>query len=145
MRTFMQAVHQRALARSMRLGRRLARDENGVTAIEFAMVGLPFFMMLFGIMGVGFYFFTIFNLENAVEQASRPLRTGEVREWRYGDDKDPKAITFKQGDEMGRFLLGSTVVMLWPKMPDGKPLGFNSEWQAARPIRLGEAMAGSIA
>jgi Flp pilus assembly protein TadG len=77
MRTFMQAVHQRALARSMRFGRRLARDENGVTAIEFAMVGLPFFMMLFGIMGVGFYFFTIFNLENAVEQASRPLRTGE--------------------------------------------------------------------
>jgi phosphatidylserine decarboxylase len=70
-----------------------------------------------------------------------PPRTGEVREWRYGDDKDTKAITFKQGDEMGRFLLGSTVVMLWPKMPSGKPLGFNSDWQAAQPIRLGEAMA----
>jgi phosphatidylserine decarboxylase len=70
-----------------------------------------------------------------------PPRTGEVREWRYGDDKDTKAITFKQGDEMGRFLLGSTVVMLWPKMPSGKPLGFNPDWQAARPIRLGEAMA----
>ena len=79
MRRFMQAVHQRALARSMRFGRRLARDENGVTAIEFAMVGIPFFMMLFGIMGVGFYFFSIFNLENAVEQASRPLRTGEAQ------------------------------------------------------------------
>jgi Flp pilus assembly protein TadG len=79
MRTFMQAVHQRALARSMRFGRQLARDENGVTAIEFAMVGLPFFMMLFGIMGVGLYFFSIFNLENAVEQASRPLRTGEAQ------------------------------------------------------------------
>jgi phosphatidylserine decarboxylase len=70
-----------------------------------------------------------------------PPRTGEVREWRYGDDKDTKAITFKQGDEMGRFLLGSTVVMLWPKMPSGKPLGFKADWQAARPIRLGEAMA----
>jgi phosphatidylserine decarboxylase len=66
-----------------------------------------------------------------------PPRTGEVREWRYGDDKDAKAISFKQGDEMGRFLLGSTVVMLWPKMP----LGFNPEWQAARSIRLGESMA----
>jgi Flp pilus assembly protein TadG len=77
MRTFMQAVHQRALARSMRLGRRLAREEDGATAIEFAAVGIPFFMMLFGILGVGLYFFSIFNLENAVEQASRPLRTGE--------------------------------------------------------------------
>ena len=79
MRTFFQAVHQRALARSMRLGRRLARNDDGATAIEFAMVGIPFFMMLFGIMGVGFYFFSIFNLENAVEQASRTLRTGEAQ------------------------------------------------------------------
>jgi phosphatidylserine decarboxylase len=70
-----------------------------------------------------------------------PPRTGEVREWRYGDDKDAKAISFKQGDEMGRFLLGSTVVMLWPKMPGGKTFGFNPEWQAAGSIRLGEAMA----
>jgi phosphatidylserine decarboxylase len=70
-----------------------------------------------------------------------PPRTGEVREWRYGDDKDAQAISFQQGDEMGRFLLGSTVVMLWPKMPGGMPLAFNPEWQAARSIRLGEAMA----
>ncbi len=69
-----------------------------------------------------------------------PPRTGEVREWRYGDGGDGKAIRFAQGDEMGRFLLGSTVVMLWPKMPSDKPLCFNPQWQAARPIRLGEAM-----
>jgi Flp pilus assembly protein TadG len=79
MRTTLQAVHQRALARSMRFGNRLARDENGVTAIEFGMVGVPFFMMLFGIMGVGLYFFSVFNLENAVETAARPFRTGESR------------------------------------------------------------------
>jgi phosphatidylserine decarboxylase len=70
-----------------------------------------------------------------------PPRTGEVREWRYGDETGAKAISFQQGDEMGRFLLGSTVVMLWPKMLGGKPLGFNPDWQAARAIRLGEAMA----
>jgi phosphatidylserine decarboxylase len=62
-----------------------------------------------------------------------PPRTGEVREWRYDDGK----ITFKQGDEMGRFLLGSTVVMLWPKMP----VQFNAQWAAGRSIRLGEEMA----
>jgi Flp pilus assembly protein TadG len=79
MRTNLQAVHQRAVARSARFGQRLARDENGVTAIEFAMVGVPFFMMLFGIMGVGLCFFSVFNLENAVEQAARPFRTGESK------------------------------------------------------------------
>jgi phosphatidylserine decarboxylase len=62
-----------------------------------------------------------------------PPRTGEVREWRYDDGK----ITFKQGDEMGRFLLGSTVVMLWPKMP----VQFNAAWAAGRGVRLGEEMA----
>jgi Flp pilus assembly protein TadG len=79
MRTIMQAVHQRALTRSMQFGRRLAREEDGVTAIEFAMVGIPFFMMLFGIMAVGLYFFSVFNIENAIETASRPFRTGESR------------------------------------------------------------------
>jgi phosphatidylserine decarboxylase len=44
---------------------------------------------------------------------------------------------------MGRFLLGSTVVMLFPKeAPNAGPaLAFNPAWQPAGPIRLGEAMA----
>lgn len=54
-------------------------DTRGVTAVEFAMVGLPFLMMLFGIIGVGLYFFTTFTLENGVEQASRLLRTGQAQ------------------------------------------------------------------
>jgi phosphatidylserine decarboxylase len=66
-----------------------------------------------------------------------PPRTGNVREWRYGDNEKSEKISFKQGDEMGRFLLGSTVVMLWPKMP----LGFNPQWAPSQSIRLGETMA----
>jgi phosphatidylserine decarboxylase len=62
-----------------------------------------------------------------------PPRTGNVREWRYDDG----SVTFQQGDEMGRFLLGSTVVMLWPQMP----LQFNAQWVATKSIRLGEMMA----
>ena len=38
---------------------------------------------------------------------------------------------------MGRFLLGSTVVLLVPR----GPLCFNPAWAPGRPIRLGEAMA----
>jgi phosphatidylserine decarboxylase len=37
---------------------------------------------------------------------------------------------------MGRFLLGSTVVMLFPK----DTLQFNPEWSPTQPIRMGEMM-----
>ena len=42
----------------------------------------------------------------------------------------------KKGDEMGRFLLGSTVVMLFPK----NNLVFNPDWSPTRAIRMGEKM-----
>jgi phosphatidylserine decarboxylase len=61
-----------------------------------------------------------------------PPRTGNVRTWSYID----KNIQLKQGDEMGRFLLGSTVVMLFEK----NSLQFNADWQPARNIKLGEVM-----
>jgi Flp pilus assembly protein TadG len=60
--------------------RRLRNDTDGVTAIEFAMVAMPFFAMLFGIIAVGLYFFTVFSMENAVEQASRIIRTGQAQQ-----------------------------------------------------------------
>lgn len=62
-----------------------------------------------------------------------PPRRGEVTEWRY-EDQD---IRLKQGEEMGRFLLGSTVVLLYPK----NSMQFVADWQPARPVRLGEAMS----
>ena len=62
-----------------------------------------------------------------------PPRPGEVREWRYDDQQ----IVIRQGEEMGRFLLGSTVVLLFPK----GPLAFNPAWQPAGAVRLGEVMA----
>ena len=55
------------------------RDDSGSTAIEFAMVSGPFLALLFGIRAVGLFFFTTFSTENAVEQAARPLRTGEAQ------------------------------------------------------------------
>ena len=62
---------------------RWQRDTHGATAVEFAMVALPFLMMLFGIIGVGLYFFTVFTMENAVEQAARLLRTGQAQKAGY--------------------------------------------------------------
>jgi phosphatidylserine decarboxylase len=62
-----------------------------------------------------------------------PPRLPDVTTWNY----KPGEFEYKQGNEMGRFLLGSTVVMLWPEMP----MKFNPAWQPASGIRMGEAMA----
>jgi phosphatidylserine decarboxylase len=62
-----------------------------------------------------------------------PPRTKGIREWRY-DDQD---IRLAQGQEMGRFLLGSTVVMLFPK----NVVAFHPDWAPTKPVKLGEAMA----
>ena len=62
-----------------------------------------------------------------------PPRTRDVREWRY----DGQDIMLRKGEEMGRFLLGSTVVMLFPK----NVLTFVPDWAPTKAVRLGEAMA----
>ena len=46
-------------------------------------------------------------------------------------------VELKKGEEMGRFLLGSTVVMLFP----ASRLDFNPTWAPGKAIQLGEPMA----
>jgi Flp pilus assembly protein TadG len=60
--------------------RKCRKDEAGHTAVEFAMVSLPFVMLLFGIIAVCLYFFTVFTMENAVWQAARAIRTGQFQQ-----------------------------------------------------------------
>ena len=62
-----------------------------------------------------------------------PPRPGKLREWRY----DKQDVRLAQGEEMGRFLLGSTVVLLFPP----GPLKFNPTWAPGGAIRMGEATA----
>ena len=61
-----------------------------------------------------------------------PPRSATVREWRYEDG----AVALKKGDEMGRFLLGSTVVMLF----EPGRIALRTDWQAAGPVRMGDVM-----
>jgi phosphatidylserine decarboxylase len=61
-----------------------------------------------------------------------PTRTGKVSEWSYDD----QSIVLKKGEEMGRFLLGSTIVMLFRQ----GTIAFNEGWAPERAVRLGEAM-----
>jgi phosphatidylserine decarboxylase len=65
-----------------------------------------------------------------------PPRPGRVREWSYDD----RTVELAQGEEMGRFRLGSTVVLLMPRTPAGAP-DFEPGWTPDRPVRMGETMA----
>ena len=86
----------------------------------------PFINVLVGATIVGSMATTWHGLVN-------PPRSSAVRAWDYA----PGAVRFEQGDEMGRFLLGSTVVMLWP----AQALAFNPDWAAGRGVQMGEMMA----
>ncbi len=54
------------------------RNDDGMAAIEFAIVALPFFLFVFGIIGVGLYFLASTSLEYGAQSAARKVRTGEA-------------------------------------------------------------------
>jgi Flp pilus assembly protein TadG len=54
------------------------RSERGATLVEFAIIAVPFLLLIFGIMEVGFVFWGTYELENATEDAARQIRTGKV-------------------------------------------------------------------
>jgi phosphatidylserine decarboxylase len=101
-----------------------ARNERVVCVFETARG--PFVLALVGATIVG-------SMATVWHGVVNPPRGGEVREWQYAD----RQLLLRQGEEMGRFLLGSTVVMLFPT----PPLAFNPAWSPGAAVRLGEAMA----
>ncbi len=101
-----------------------ARNERVVCVFESARG--PFVLVLVGATIVG-------SMATVWHGVVNPPRSAQVREWTYPRDQ----IVLRQGAEMGRFLLGSTVVMLFPQ----GPLQFNRQWTPARAIRMGEEMA----
>ena len=103
-----------------------ARNERVVCLFETAQG--PMVLVLVGATIVG-------SMATVWHGVVNPPRTGHVRQWRY----EPGSVVLRQGQEMGRFLLGSTVVMLFPK----DVASFHPDWAPARPVRLGEAMASS--
>ena len=105
-----------------------ARNERVVCVFE-GEAG-PFVMALVGATIVG-------SMATVWHGVVNPQRPGRLRDWRY-EDQD---LRYGRGAEMGRFLLGSTVVMLFPQ----GSLSFNPEWAPGRAIRMGEAMGARIA
>ncbi|MFZ6843811.1 archaetidylserine decarboxylase [Undibacterium sp. RuTC16W] len=100
-----------------------ARNERVVCVFESA--NGPFVLALVGATIVG-------SMATVWHGIVNPPRTKHIREWHYKDQD----IVLKKGEEMGRFLLGSTVVLLFPE----NTVDFNPAWQAAGPVRMGEMM-----
>ena len=104
-----------------------ARNERVVCVFDTARG--PFVLTLVGATIVG-------SMATVWHGVVNPPRTSDIREWTYAAGE----VQLKQGDEMGRFLLGSTVVLLWPR----ETLRFNAAWKPGLAVRLGEIMGGSF-
>jgi phosphatidylserine decarboxylase len=102
-----------------------ARNERVVCLFEGAD-GAPFVLVLVGATIVG-------SMATVWHGVVNPPRPGRLREWTYAEPRPELG----RGAEMGRFLLGSTVVLLFPP----GPLRFNPAWAPGGAIRMGEAMA----
>ncbi len=90
---------------------------------------VPFVLALVGATIVG-------SMATAWHGVVNPPRPGRVREWTYGD---APPVRLRQGEEMGRFLLGSTVVLLWPR----DAIDFNPAWAPGAAVKMGEAMGNA--
>jgi phosphatidylserine decarboxylase len=101
-----------------------ARNERVVCVFDSPAHG-PFVMVLVGATIVG-------SMATVWHGVVNPRRTGKVSQWTYADQD----IVLRQGEEMGRFLLGSTIVMLFRQ----GTIAFNEEWAPERTVRLGELM-----
>ena len=84
------------------------RNDEGVAAIEFAIVALPFFLFVFSIIGIGLYFLASTSLEYGAESAARKVRTGEA------DKGDMTVGEFKQlvCDAAGTYINCSKLAVL---------------------------------
>ena len=101
-----------------------ARNERVVCVFESPKHG-PYIAVLVGATIVG-------SIATVWHGVVNPKRTGKVAEWTYAD----QCVALHKGEEFGRFLLGSTIVMLFG--PD--TIAFSDDWVPGRSVRLGEAM-----
>jgi phosphatidylserine decarboxylase len=103
-----------------------ARNERVVCVFDSSLG--PFAMVLVGATIVG-------SMATVWHGVVNPPRRGHLRDWHYA----PGEVTLEKGAEMGRFLLGSTVVMLFGQ----GAMHFNPQWVPERSIRLGEALGSA--
>ena len=104
-----------------------ARNERVVCVFDTARG--PFVLVLVGATIVG-------SMATVWHGVVTPPRPGEIKRWDYTN----QPVELAKGAEMGRFLLGSTVVLLWPK----STLKFNPDWTPGGAVRMGQMMGKAL-
>ena len=85
----------------------------------------PMAMILVGAIFVG-------SIETVWHGEVTPPRHKDIRSWKY-DEED---LSYAKGQEMGRFNMGSTVILLYAN----KKMDWDKELNAEQSVRLGEAI-----
>ncbi|HED40017.1 MAG TPA: phosphatidylserine decarboxylase, partial [Chromatiales bacterium] len=61
----------------------------------------------------------------------------EIKKWCYSDNSVEKEIELAHGEEMGRFNMGSTVILLYTE----NRIQWSNELSAECPVRMGQLLA----
>lgn len=128
MRLFSDHIMRRAERHALKLAKRFNKDEDGATAIEFAIVALPFFALLFGIIELAIVFFVNSALVHATSEAGRFIRVGNFQA--CGAEDQFKALVCENMSDLGNCWKNvridvvegdsfKTIVM--PDIPDVQP------------------------
>ena len=72
--------------------RRFARGEDGIAAVEFGIVALPFFALMFAIMETAIIFFASQTLETAVADSARLIMTGQAQQQNFDQAQFKNAV-----------------------------------------------------
>jgi len=65
--------------RSSKFLSRFRRAKRGATAVEFAMIAMPFFLLLYAVIDTSLVYFATTTLENGLAAASRQIKTGQAQ------------------------------------------------------------------
>ena len=86
------AVRQTSRVPFAKAIRSFSRNRRGSAAVEFAMIAVPFFMMLFAIIETGLVFFAQQALETATQDTARLLLTGQAQNAGYSQSQFKTAL-----------------------------------------------------
>lgn len=64
-----------------------AEERRGAVAVEFALIAIPFFFIVFGLLEVCLLFIMSTVLEHSISEASREIRTGQAQEAGFTEEE----------------------------------------------------------
>ncbi len=77
-----------------------ANDNRGLAAVEFALIAVPFFFLIFGLLEVCVIFIMSSVLEHGASEAARAIKTGQFQQAGFGETQFKSAVCAELFDLM---------------------------------------------